>query len=153
MRTLVVGLGNPILSDDSVGIKVARLVQDHLPPNGAVEVIEAHAGGLRLMEAMAGYERAIIVDAMKSGRYPVGAVHVFPLEAPDTTRNLLCAHDGDLSTALQCGRDLGVPIPESVVIIGIEADDVEQFGEGLTSRVQAALPHAVATVLQCCNAA
>src|ERR1044072_2640099 len=65
VRTVVVGLGNPILSDDSVGIKVAEQVKRHLSAESGIDVLEAYAGGLRLMEAIAGYDSAIIVDAMK----------------------------------------------------------------------------------------
>jgi len=151
MRTIVVGLGNPILSDDSVGIKVAGLVKQQIPDNSGVTVIEAYAGGLRLMEAIAGYDRAIIVDAMKSGTQPPGTVQRLSLDALARTRNTLCAHDGDLSTALALGRDLGLAMPDMVEVIGIEAEEVEHFSEELTSGVRAALPAAVKEVLRCCG--
>jgi hydrogenase maturation protease len=151
MRTIVVGLGNPILSDDSVGIKVAELVKQHIPDNAGVDVTESYAGGLRLMEAIAGYGRAIIVDAMKTGAYPPGTVRSLSLDSLDRTRNTLCTHDGDLATALSLGRDLGLAMPEYVEIIGIEADDVESFSEELTCGVRRALPQAVEEVLRCCG--
>lgn len=151
MRTVVVGLGNPILSDDGVGIRVAALVKQRLPDNAGVDVTEAYAGGLRLMEAIAGYERAIIVDAVKSGAHPPGTIMHLAPDSPATTRNTLCTHDGDLSTALALGRDLGLAIPGSVEIIGIEAAEVERFGEELTGQVRGALPQAVAEVLRRCG--
>jgi hydrogenase maturation protease len=151
MRTIVVGLGNPILSDDSVGIKVAGLVKQRLAGCDGVDVIEAYAGGLRLMEAIAGYDRAIIVDAVKTGDQPPGTIRRFSLDSPTRTRNTLCTHDGDLTTALSLGRDLGLAMPDSVEIIGIEADEVEHFSEELTGGVAAALPDAVAEVLRCCG--
>ncbi|MBI2353469.1 MAG: hydrogenase maturation protease [Deltaproteobacteria bacterium] len=151
MRTIVVGLGNPILSDDSVGIKVAALVRERLPADAGIDMTEAYAGGLRLMEAIAGYDRAIIVDAMKSGAHPPGTIMRLSLDSPATTRNTLCTHDGELSTALALGRDLGLAMPESIEIIGIEAAEVEQFGEELTQGVSGALPQAVAEVLRLCG--
>lgn len=151
MRTIVVGLGNPILSDDSVGIKVAALVKQRLPDDAGVDVVEAYAGGLRLMEAIAGYDRAIILDAMKSGTHPPGTIMHLSLDSPTTTRNTLCTHDGDLSTALALGRDLGLAMPESIEIIGIEATEVERFGEELTAGVRDALPQAVDEVLRRCG--
>ncbi len=74
MRTILVGLGNPILSDDSVGIKVVGLVKQRIPEHAGVEVVQVYAGGLRLMEAIAGYDRAIIVDAIKTGEQPAGTI-------------------------------------------------------------------------------
>ena len=72
MKTLVVGLGNPILTDDGVGVKVAYAVEHALqsgaqgePAADEITVTEACVGGLRLMELMVGYGRAIIVDARK----------------------------------------------------------------------------------------
>ena len=50
MKTLVLGLGNPILTDDGVGVRVAEAVRAKLPPDSAIEVSEVSVGGLRLME-------------------------------------------------------------------------------------------------------
>jgi len=145
-KTVVVGLGNPILSDDGVGIRVAELLREQVIPNGGFEVIIACVGGLRLMEALVGYRRAIIVDAMLSGSRPPGSVQLLPLEATGNTRNLFCAHDGELVSALALGRDLGLELPEQIEIVGIEAEEVEVFSEDLSARVAAAVPVAVALV-------
>lgn len=145
MRTVVVGLGNPILSDDGVGIRVAGAVGKLLAGWPGVEVTEAYAGGLRLMEAIAGYDRAVIVDAMTGGGVPPGTV--LTLTAAGGTRNLFCAHDGDLETSLRLGRELGLPLPAEVEVVGIEAQDVVNFSEELSDAVAAALPAAVARVL------
>ena len=153
MRTVVVGLGNPILSDDSVGIKVAALVKSQLPDAADVDVFESYAGGLRLMEAIAGYDSAIIVDAMKTGSCPPGSIKWLSIDSLTKTRNTLCTHDSDLATAMALGRDLGLAIPDNVEIVGIEASEVECFSEELTSGVLAALPRAVGEVLRRCGAA
>jgi hydrogenase maturation protease len=150
MRTIVVGLGNPILSDDSVGIKAAALARVHLAGLPGVEVAEAYAGGLRLMEAIAGFDRAVIVDAVKTGKYPAGTLLLFQPGRGDT-RNLLCAHDSDLETSLGLGRELGLHLPDEIHILGVEAYDVENFSEELSCRVQAALPAVVAEVVRICR--
>jgi len=151
VRTIVVGLGNPILCDDAVGIKAARMVKEHLGDLAGLEVTEAYAGGLRLMEAIAGYDRAVIVDAMKSGSAPPGTLARLRPGGVATTRNLLCTHDGDLDSSLRLGRELGLDLPREIEIIGIEADDVETFSEELTGAVQAALPAAVARLVAICR--
>lgn len=150
MRTIVVGLGNPILSDDGVGIRVAGLVRERLGGSG-IDVIEAYAGGLRLMEAIAGYDRAIIVDAMKGGVAPPGTIQALSPEGAAATRNTLCTHDGDLATVLTLGRGLGLRLPDRVEVIGIEAHEVERFSEELSDGVAAALPAAVDEVLRRCG--
>ncbi|MBJ6724467.1 hydrogenase maturation protease [Geomesophilobacter sediminis] len=146
MKTVVVGLGNPILTDDGVGPAVARLLRS-LPAAAEIHVTEAYAGGLRLMEAMAGFDRAVIVDAMQTGGRP-GTVRRINPEELSGTRNLLCTHDADLPTALALARSLGLAVPDLVEVVGIEAEEVEAFGEELTEKVRAALPLAVQTVLE-----
>ena len=151
MRTIVVGLGNPILSDDSVGIKAAGLVRELVAGSERIEVVEAYAGGLRLMEAIAGYDRAVIVDAMTSGTCPPGTVLCLRPGDGARTRNMLCSHDSDLETSLCVGRELGLALPREIRIVGIEAEDVENFSEELTRSVRAALPAAVAEILRLCT--
>ncbi|HBG07156.1 MAG: hypothetical protein A2075_08195 [Geobacteraceae bacterium GWC2_58_44] len=151
MRTIVVGLGNPILSDDSVGIKAAGMVKELVSGAADIEVVEAYAGGLRLMEAIAGYDRAIIVDAMTRGGCAPGTLLRFRAGEGVGTRNLLCTHDSDLETSLSLGRELGLALPEEITLLGIEAEDVDSFSEQLTSLVRAALPAAVAEILSLCR--
>jgi hydrogenase maturation protease len=148
MRTLVVGLGNPLLTDDRVGLLVARALRERLADRPGVEVDEDYHGGLRLMERMVGFERAIVVDAIVAGQAP-GWIH--QLRADDIpTQHTASAHDVNLRTALEFGRTVGAVLPEDddVRIIGIEAADVATFGTHCTPRVEAAVPAAVATVLE-----
>jgi hydrogenase maturation protease len=146
-RTLVIGLGNPILGDDSVGLHVARTLQTVLAGRGDVEVVEETNGGLRLMERMVGFERAIVVDALTSGM-PAGTITELRLNDRPTRRSA-SAHDVDLPTALAVGRQVGASLPadDDILLIGIEADPVETFGERLTPPVAAAVPRAADRIL------
>ncbi|MFC1927886.1 hydrogenase maturation protease, partial [Chloroflexota bacterium] len=65
MKALVLGIGNPILSDDGVGIKVAREVEKNLN-DPQITVSEASAAGLSLLDSILGYDRVIIVDAIQT---------------------------------------------------------------------------------------
>ena len=67
MKTLVLGLGNPLISDDSVGLRVADALRPRLAARPEIEVGEDVRGGLRLMERMEGFERVIVIDAIVSG--------------------------------------------------------------------------------------
>ena len=150
MPLLVIGLGNPILTDDGVGIYTVRTVLDALPPDAPVDVIEASVGGLSLMEAMVGYERVILVDALWSPSEKTGQVIVFDAGHLPETLNSACAHDADLPTALSLGRRMGVPLPadEAIQIVGITANEVLTFGDWPTPPVAAAIPEATATTLR-----
>lgn len=152
MKTLVIGLGNPILTDDGVGVKVAyeleKILATRHPP--LADVTEASAGGLRLMELMLGYDRAIIVDAFTNGSNTPGKMHRMTLDdlrAVSPTQHSASAHDTTLVTALDAGREMGMHLPDEVVIYAIEVENVIDFSDEPTTAVAAAIPGAVTAVL------
>lgn len=148
MRTLVIGLGSPLLCDDSVGLRVAQELRGRLAGRPDVDIEENVRGGLDLMERLAGYDRAVIIDAIVTGAAP-GTIHrLTPSDIP--TQRSASQHDVNLPTALELGRQLGVRLPESenILLVGIEADDILTFSEQCTPAVAAAIPLAVEAVLE-----
>jgi hydrogenase maturation protease len=147
-KTLILGLGNPILTDDGVGARVGRALSGRaLPPE--VFFAEAGVGGLRLLETIAGYERVILVDAILT---PGGRPGEISLLKPRDLRMSLhsgSAHDLSFAAALALGRELGMKIPEdqNIKIVAIQVEDVQTLGEKMTSAVEASVPLAVKAVL------
>ena len=154
MKTLIVGLGNPILTDDGIGVKVAYEVEKALSlqsPISNLHITEASVGGLRLMEMMIGYDRAIIVDAFTNGADNTpGRMHRMTLDdlrAISPTQHSASAHDTTLVTALDSGKEMGLHLPDEVVIYAIEVENVIDFCAEPTTAVSAAIPKAVTAVL------
>ena len=158
MKTLVVGLGNPILTDDGVGVKVAYEVEKAIaaepvenPGVGDIDVIEACAGGLRLMELMIGYDRLVLIDAFTAANgHKPGTIHRLSfddLRDISPTQHSSCAHDTSLVTALEMGRTLDLKLPTIISIYGIEVENILDFGDEPTPAVAAAIPDAAAAVL------
>jgi len=151
MKTLVIGLGNPILGDDGVGWRVAEQVAQKTAGRPEVEVDCASLGGLSLMERLTGSERVILVDAIFTGTKPVGTVSQFTLSnLPDLSAgHSASAHDTSLRNALNVGRSIDILLPrdENVIIIAIEAENVYDFSQELSPAVAGAVPQAVKTVL------
>ena len=106
-------------------------------------------GGLSLMERMSGYERAIVVDALATGRHPRGSVLQLSLEdLPDrAVGHLGSAHDTTLPNALQAGRAIGADLPEQVYIIAVETEPVYNFTEELSPPAATAVPIAAQAVV------
>jgi len=146
MRTVIVGLGNPVLSDDGLGIHAARALREVLPADEEVDVREAYAGGLRVVEAIAGYDRAVIVDALWSGEVKPGTIVRLSLDDLRRSRNALSLHDLDLPTALALGAMTGLHVPPRIEFWGVEVGDARTFSEFLTAPVQESLPVVVAQV-------
>jgi len=144
----VLGLGNPILTDDGVGIYVVRALAGQLDQPD-VEVAEASLGGLRLLDMAVGYDRLILVDAIQDGGWPG---QIYRLGPNDLRPSLHAAssHDLSLPAALELGRRLGLTLPddEAITIVAVEVEDVMTFGEVCTPQVQAAIPQALQMVLE-----
>jgi hydrogenase maturation protease len=148
MTTLILGLGNPLVTDDSIGLRVAAELKERLAGRPDIEVGEDYWGGLRLMERMAGYDRVIVIDAIQTGAAP-GTIHRLAVGDIPTQRSA-SSHDVNLPTALALGRQAGLKLPEDqdILLVGIEAADILTFGEHCTPAVAAAVPLAVEEVLQ-----
>lgn len=174
MKTLVVGLGNPILGDDGVGWKVAEEVRRQLPslrlrrlapqaaapmlagagvwedPEGDdVDVEFLSVGGISLMERLIGYERAILVDAVESDQ-EIGSLIVSDLnEMPDYSAfHIASAHDTSLQNALKLGRAMGASLPEVVTVVGIATGRIFDFSEELSMPVAGAVSKAAGIVIE-----
>lgn len=153
MKTLVIGLGNPILTDDGVGVKVAYQIEkelgDEMREN--VDVTEVSAGGLRLMEAMVGYDRVILIDAIlhKNGNQPgkISRMTLDDLRRISPTQHSASAHDTTLVTALDAGRELGLSLPDDIIIFAIDVENVMDFSEEPTPDVALAIPKVKDAVL------
>jgi hydrogenase maturation protease len=146
-KTLILGLGNPILSDDGVGTAVARELERRIEPQEAT-VIEASLGGLNLLDLLAGYERVIIIDAIKTGGGRPGTIYRLDPSAITSIRHTGSSHDINLVTALELGKKLKLAMPSKIDIFGIEVAETERFGESCTPVVAAAIPVCVDMILK-----
>lgn len=145
VRTLVLGLGNPILADDSAGIRIVQALQDRLS-DPQVTIMEASIAGLDFLEILAGYDKAIIIDAIQTGGRG-GQIYRLDPGALKTTQHAGTPHDVNFITALELGKQLGLSLPE-IVIFAIEVEDVTSFSEECTPAVAAAIPVCADMVLK-----
>jgi hydrogenase maturation protease len=146
--TIIIGIGNPVLTDDSAGLKIADCLRERLRGWPGVAVTELCCGGINLMEAMAGYDRAIIIDAMTGGGGKAGAVYEFGPAGLAQSRNTWSGHDASLQVAMELGSTVGLRLPEHVQIWAVEAGDVCTFGENLTPDVERAVPLVVDSLVR-----
>ncbi|MBK9211013.1 MAG: hydrogenase maturation protease [Anaerolineales bacterium] len=147
MKTLVIGLGNPILGDDGVGWRVAEEVKKN-PACQNVSVDCLSLGGISLMEHLIGYERAILIDALALEE-PVGSILVLKLsDLPNYSAfHTTSTHDTSLQNAIELGRSMGAPLPDDITVVGIATNRVYDFSEELSPPIAEAVPLAVKFVL------
>ncbi len=147
MKTLILGLGNSILSDDGVGPQVAKELEGRLDPQ-EVTVLEGSLGGLSLLDLLAGYDRAIIIDAIETIGGKAGQIYCLDVAALDATRHVASPHDVNFATALELGKKLGIALPQKIDIFAVEVTDTGTFGEKCTPEVQKAIPHCVEMIIR-----
>lgn len=144
---MVLGIGNPILSDDAVGFQVAERLRKALKNRKSVTVKETSVSGLSLLDEITGYERLIIVDAIQTRDGKPGDIYRLT-PADFKVGRMAVIHDVGLFSALELARKLDMEVPREVVIFAIEAKDIATFSEKCSPEVEEAIPKAVDMVLR-----
>lgn len=133
MKTIVLGIGNPVLTDDSLGIKVAEQL------NGLIETRVLSTTGLDVIDAILGYERAYIVDGVNLGVKP-GTIMEFSPEELMADLEFSGTHNLHLGAALHLGyRLFKSEMPREIKILAVEVQDAVNFGMHCTPAVEAAI--------------
>ncbi len=147
IKTLILGLGNPILRDDGVGCHVAMALKERLQ-EPEVDVLEASIAGLDFLDMLTGYDKVIIIDAIQTGEGTPGQIYRLNLEAFNATRHAASPHDVNFATALELGNKLGLALPSHIDIFAVEVADTSCFGEECTPEVTEAIPLCVEMIVQ-----
>lgn len=150
---LVDCVGNPLRGDDGFGCEVAARLQGRLP--AGADLIETGIGGLGIVhQLMDGYDGLIVVDAIERDASP-GTVFVLDPEVPEDTEPTLedwraqfaDFHLAEPSRILRLARAAGM-LPRNLVVVGCQPELCEEFDEGLSHPVAAAVPVATRRVLE-----
>lgn len=123
MSTLVLGLGNILLSDEGVGVRVVEALSAafELPP--AVEILDGGTAGMDLMEAVAGRECLIVADAMNADATPGTVLRFADEDIHAFFQMRLSPHQLGLSDLL-AALTLTDEVPRRVILIGIVPADL-----------------------------
>ena len=148
MKTIVLGVGNQILGDDGVGVHIANELKKHIKdPN--ITIDEAITGGMNLLDIILGYEKAIIIDAVKTETGESGEVKRIPINNFSTMHSCN-PHDVSLIEAIEMAKKIGeTRIPQEIIIIGVMMKQIPcEFGEKLSKNIATAVPKAVEMTLK-----
>lgn len=145
MKTIILGFGNPILSDDAVGIKVAEALEGEFPGVTVEAFCEA---GLAILERVTGYDKLVIIDSIKTGKGKPGQLYKLTLEDLQPRSDFSSSHGLDIATALKLGEMLGYPLPREVSIYAVEVKDNTTFREGFTPEIEKSIPLVIGQILK-----
>ena len=152
MKTLILALGNPILSDDGVAHEAAERLVERLHSLSAksdtqYDIIKSSAATMDILPKLAGYDQLVVLDAIQLGTAPVGTIHCLSLADLASTVRPSSPHDINFATALQMGKEWGYHIPDDIRIYGIEVKELSLFSENCTPEVVEKLDEIVENIL------
>ena len=145
MKTLILGFGNPILTDDRVGIRVAQKIGEENP---YLEVIETSEAGLAIIDNVAGYDQLVIIDSIKTEQGKPGELYKLGLEDLKPATYFSSSHGIDIATAFKLGESLGYKMPNHISIYAIEIKDNTTFGEEFTEEVEERIPSITKQIME-----
>ena len=129
MKTLILGMGNTLLSDDGMGIITKRYLEKRLDKCDTIDFCETSWGGFRIIDLLRGYDYAIIVDSIKTKSKPAGYIHFLQPNDLLPTLRLTSYHDINFITALKLAEQLGTKIPSDIEIYAIEIENNDTINE------------------------
>lgn len=145
MKVVVLGVGNLILADEGVGVRVVEALQrEYAMPEG-VEIIDGGTSGMELLDEMSNLDLLLVVDAIAAGKPPATLVTLRDAEVPVFFRRNLSPHAIGLSDVLASLEFMGAE-PKESVIIGVQPVSMELSTE-LTPEIAALVPTLVQQVV------
>ncbi len=145
MKILILGVGNPILTDDGAGIKIAQKLKEEKPE---LEVIETSEAGIALLDFVVGYDKLILIDSIKTEEGEVGELYKLRLEDLGPTMNFSTFHGIDIATAFELGQKLGYKMPHHISIYAVVIKDNTTFGEECTEKVGERIPFITKQIIE-----
>jgi hydrogenase maturation protease len=138
---VVLGLGNPIMSDDAVGLRVVDELERLMCANPVpgVELLNSTRAGFELIDLLTGFEHALLVDSLVLPEPVPGNIRRLKLEDVAGSVRLNSVHEINVATAFKLAEKLKIPMPRELEIYAVEADDVYTISEEMTPAVEKAV--------------
>jgi hydrogenase maturation protease len=143
---VVLGLGNPLMADEGVGVYLVERLMESAAAYPAVEFVEAGTGGLSILYHIESRRKAILIDCAFMNE-PPGAIRRFTPEEVQSTKVLAhqSLHEADLMRIIAMARELG-QAPGEIVIFGIQPERVEP-GLGLSRTLMDRIDEYISMIL------
>ncbi len=144
MKLSVIGIGNILMSDEGVGVRVIEKLREVLNDSD-VEIFDGGNMNFQLLEYIEGRDAVIFVDAIDFKGKP-GEVKVFKLEdvrGPE----FFSIHDLDYTKVIALAKTCGIDVPQKMFVVGIKPKKVSE-GLELTQEVKNAVDVAVRKIIE-----
>jgi len=146
-RTMVLGVGNILLKDEGVGVRVVERLKASYAFQPDIEILDGATAGLDLLPFIEGLDHLIVVDTVKTSEPPGSLFRFTPADINIKVPYKTSLHQIGMVEVFAIAEALGKKIG-SVVIIGIQPEDMSSLGLELTPTVEARVPEVIALVLK-----
>jgi hydrogenase maturation protease len=145
-KILILGIGNPLLSDDGVGLRLLEEIQSNLSHlSDKIDFVDGGTQGMMLLGFLDNRPAAVLLDAIQLGASP-GTVHI--LDAEDLLNfkgsKPISPHEGGAPELIKLSLALG-ELPPKVIVIGIEPE-ILTTNIGLSETIEKSIPEALAII-------
>ena len=143
----VIGLGNPLMSDEGIGVHLLDCLSRMSSRWPEVDFIDGGTGGISILHHIEGRRKVVLIDCAFMGA-EVGAIRKFGPDEVESTKTLAhqSLHEADLLNVLKMSEKLG-QAPEEVVIFGIEPFVVEP-GLKLSNDIEKQVNHYISVITE-----
>ena len=148
MKTIIIGIGNPILGDDGIGLHIIWELRKKIRHLAEITIEEAHTGGMNLLDILRGYDRAILIDAVSIKGLSHGEIMRFDINEIETIHSFN-PHDVNILEAIELAKRIGdTEIPKNIIVIGVNLRKIPvEFSESLSPEVMQIIPGALEMIL------
>ncbi len=145
MRIVVLGLGNILLRDEGVGVRVVEALAARYVLPAVVEVVDGGTTGMELLDTLAGCDHLLVCDAVQTGAPPGSVVKLADAEVPALFQSRFSPHQLGLAEVLAT-LILMEEAPTTITLVGVVPVDLE-LGIELSPEVAAVVERAVACLV------
>jgi hydrogenase maturation protease len=143
---VVIGLGNPLMGDDGVGIAALERLRARFVLPAGIELVDGGTWGLNLLPVIEDADGVILIDAIDTGAPPGTLVRLEHASLPRYLATKISPHQVDLRDVLGLAELRGT-LPSDTVAIGVQPQNIE-LGDPLSPMVARKLDMIVAAVLE-----
>lgn len=146
-RILLLGIGNLLWADEGFGVRVIEYLQKHYRFPDQVQVVDGGTQGVYLIEHVQNAEVLVVFDAVDYGLAPGTLKRVENEDVPNFLgAKKMSLHQTGFQEVLAMAQMLGA-YPESLLLIGVQPEELEDYGGSLTSKVKAQIQPAIELAL------
>lgn len=150
MKTLVLGIGNLLLSDEAVGVRIIEVLERQYAFSPEIDIVDGGTAGMELLETMANRDHMIVADAVLTGSAPGTVTVLRDQEVPALFTRKISPHQLGLADVLMA-LQLTDEFPQRLMLVGVEPQSLEPM-IALSDCVQRAIEPALAQILAALSA-